>query len=86
MDIDGMGRKRSRRVPSLRVSGRISPIFINFKNHASQIKELDGWSDKSINASPRCDRSQQETIPWKKRLLFGLASKKSARRGEDLGA
>jgi DNA ligase (NAD+) len=58
---------------SLKVSGRISRISISSRITLREIKELDGWSDKSVNALlDAIEASKKQSL---ERLLFGLGIK-----------
>jgi len=72
MDIDGMGESV---VEEFFAEGfwKDIPDIYQLQNHASQIKELDGWSDKSINALlDAIEASKKQSL---ERLLFGLGIK-----------
>jgi DNA ligase (NAD+) len=72
MDIDGMGEGV---IDQLFAEGFLKDIPDIYKlvDHASEIKELDGWSDKSINALlDAIEASKQKSL---ERLLFGLGIK-----------
>jgi DNA ligase (NAD+) len=72
MDIDGMGE---RVVEEFFAEGfmRSIPDIYQLYNHAEAIKELDGWSDKSINALVfAIEDSKKKSL---ERLLFGLGIK-----------
>ena len=72
MDIDGMGEKV---VEEFFAEGFIHdiPDIYALENHANEIKELDGWSDKSINALIKAIQdSKSKSL---ERLLFGLGIK-----------
>ena len=72
MDIDGMGE---RVVEELFGEGflRDIPDFYHLMDHASEIKALDGWSDKSINSLlDAIEESKKRSL---ERLLFGLGIK-----------
>ena len=79
MDIDGMG---GRVVEEFFGEGFIKdiPDIYSLENHASEIKELDGWSDKSINSLIKAIQdSKKQSL---ERLLFGLGIKEV---GEKMG-
>lgn len=72
MDIDGMGDKV---VEEFFNEGFISdiPSIYHLSDHALKIKELDGWSDKSINSIIEAiEESKKKSL---ERLLFGLGIK-----------
>ncbi|MCQ2772162.1 MAG: NAD-dependent DNA ligase LigA [Bacilli bacterium] len=72
MDIDGMGEKV---VEVLFGEGFIHniPSIYRLQDHAEEIKQLDGWSDKSINALLNAiEDSKGKSL---ERLLFGLGIK-----------
>ncbi len=72
MDIDGMGDKV---VEEFFGEGFLKdiPDIYRLENHASEIKDLDGWSDKSINALIKAIQdSKKQSL---ERLLFGLGIK-----------
>lgn len=72
MDIDGMGE---RVVEEFFAEGFLKdiPDIYRLENHASEIKELDGWSDKSINQILNgIEESKGRSL---ERLLFGLGIK-----------
>jgi DNA ligase (NAD+) len=72
MDIDGMGE---RVVEEFFAEGFLKdiPDVYKLQNHASQIKELDGWSDKSIkHILDGIEESKKKSL---ERLLFGLGIK-----------
>lgn len=79
MDIDGMGEKV---VEVLFGEGFIHdiPDIYRLQDHASDIKRLDGWSDKSINSLlDAIEESKKQSL---ERLLFGLGIKEV---GEKMG-
>lgn len=79
MDIDGMGEKV---VEVLFGEGFIHdiPDIYRLQDHASDIKRLDGWSDKSINSLlDAIEASKKQSL---ERLLFGLGIKEV---GEKMG-
>jgi DNA ligase (NAD+) len=79
MDIDGMGEKV---VEEFFNEGFIKdiPDIYTLGNHAAAIKELDGWSDKSINSLlDAIEESKKKSL---ERLLFGLGVKEV---GEKMG-
>lgn len=72
MDIDGMGEKV---VEEFFGEGFLKdiPDIYHLENHAQEIKELDGWSDKSINSLIKAIQdSKKQSL---ERLLFGLGIK-----------
>ncbi len=72
MDIDGMGDKV---VEEFFAEGFLKdiPDIYRLENHAQEIKELDGWSDKSINSLiSAIQKSKKQSL---ERLLFGLGIK-----------
>lgn len=72
MDIDGMGE---RVVEEFFAEGFLKdiPDVYKLQDHASMIKELDGWSDKSINSLlDAIEKSKKQSL---ERLLFGLGIK-----------
>lgn len=72
MDIDGMG---DRVVEEFFGEGFLSdiPSIYELYNHAEEIKELDGWSDKSITSLTKAiEDSKSRSL---ERLLFGLGIK-----------
>jgi len=72
MDIDGMGEKV---VEEFFNEGFIKdiPSIYHLSERASEIKELDGWSDKSINSIIEAiEESKKKSL---ERLLFGLGIK-----------
>ena len=72
MDIDGMG---DRVVEEFFGEGFLSdiPSLYELYNHAEEIKELDGWSDKSITSLTKAiEDSKSRSL---ERLLFGLGIK-----------
>ncbi len=72
MDIDGMGDKI---VEEFFAEGFLKdiPDIYRLEDHASTIKELDGWSDKSINSLLKAIQdSKKQSL---ERLLFGLGIK-----------
>lgn len=72
MDIDGMGEKI---VEEFFAQGFLKdiPDIYRLEDHASTIKELDGWSDKSINSLLKAIQdSKKQSL---ERLLFGLGIK-----------
>ncbi len=72
MDIDGMGDKI---VEEFFGEGFLKdiPDIYRLEDHATEIKELDGWSDKSINALLKAIQdSKKQSL---ERLLFGLGIK-----------
>jgi DNA ligase (NAD+) len=91
MDIDGMGE---RVVEEFFAEGFLKdiPDVYQLQKHAAEIKELDGWSDKSINLIlDGIEESKKKSL---ERLLFGLGIKEVgekmakvlAKRYKDLGA
>lgn len=72
MDIDGMGESV---IEEFFAEGFLKdiPDIYKLQNHASEIKELDGWSDKSINSLlDAIEVSKKQSL---ERLLFGLGIK-----------
>lgn len=72
MDIDGLG---SSIVEEFFGEGFFSdiPSIYRLSEHAQEIKELDGWSDKSINSLiDAIEKSKGQSL---ERLLFGLGIK-----------
>lgn len=72
MDIDTMG---ARVVEELFAEGFLHdiPDIYTLSNHAEEIKKLDGWSDKSMNALlDGIEHSKKQSL---ERLLFGLGIK-----------
>lgn len=72
MDIDGLGDSVAE---ELFAEGFLSDIPSLYKlyNHAQRIKELDGWSDKSINSLlAAIEGSKKQSL---ERLLYGLGIK-----------
>lgn len=72
MDIDGMGDKI---VEEFFAEGFLTdiPDIYRLEDHASEIHDLDGWSDKSINALLKAIQdSKKQSL---ERLLFGLGIK-----------
>lgn len=72
MDIDTMG---ARVVEELFAEGFLHdiPDIYNLSKHAEEIKKLDGWSDKSMNALlDGIEHSKKQSLG---RLLFGLGIK-----------
>jgi DNA ligase (NAD+) len=72
MDIDTMGEAV---VEEFFAEGFLKdiPDIYKLQNHASEIKELDGWSDKSINTLlDGIEESKKKSL---ERLLFGLGIK-----------
>jgi DNA ligase (NAD+) len=72
MDIDGMGEGV---VEELFGEGFLHdiPDIYELYNHTDEIKALDGWSDKSINALVKAiEDSKKQSL---ERLLFGLGIK-----------
>ncbi|MCR4562257.1 MAG: NAD-dependent DNA ligase LigA [Bacilli bacterium] len=79
MDIEGMGPSV---VEDFFGEGFIRdiPDIYEIKNHAKEIKDLDGWSDKSINSLlDAIEESKKKSL---ERLLFGLGIKEV---GEKMG-
>lgn len=79
MDIDGMG---DRVVEEFFAEGFIKdiPDIYRISDHASEIKALDGWSDKSMNSLlDAIEASKKQSL---ERLLFGLGIKEV---GEKMG-
>lgn len=77
MDIDGMG---DRVVEEFFAEGfmRDIPDIYRLENHAQEIKELDGWSDKSINSLLAAIQvSKQKSLEC---LLIGLGIKEVGER------
>jgi DNA ligase (NAD+) len=72
MDIDGMGEKVVEEFFAENFLHDIPDIY-TLENHANEIKELDGWSDKSINSLiTAIEKSKGQSL---ERLLFGLGIK-----------
>ena len=72
MDIDGMGEKVVEEFFAENFLHDIPDIY-TLENHANEIKELDGWSDKSINSLiAAIEKSKGQSL---ERLLFGLGIK-----------
>ena len=72
MDIDGMGDKVVEEFFGEGFLKDIPDIYL-LEQHALEIKELDGWSDKSINALIKAIQdSKKQSL---ERLLFGLGIK-----------
>lgn len=72
MDIDGMGEKVVEEFFAENFLHDIPDIY-TLENHANEIKELDGWSDKSINSLiSAIEKSKGQSL---ERLLFGLGIK-----------
>ncbi len=72
MDIDGMGASV---VEEFFAEGFLTDIasIYHLEDHAQEIKELDGWSDKSINSLlDAIELSKKRSL---ERLLFGLGIK-----------
>lgn len=72
MDIDGMGASV---VEEFFAEGFLTDIasIYHLEDHAQEIKELDGWSDKSINSLlDAIESSKKRSL---ERLLFGLGIK-----------
>ncbi len=72
MDIDGMGASV---VEEFFAEGFIKdiPDIYHLSNHASEIKALDGWSDKSMNSLlDAIEASKKQSL---ERLLFGVGIK-----------
>ena len=72
MDIDGLGESV---VEEFFAEGfwKDIPDIYKLSNHASEIKALDGWSDKSVNALlDAIEASKKQSL---ERLLFGLGIK-----------
>lgn len=72
MDIDGMGEKVVEEFFAEDFMRSIPDIY-NLYNHRDAIKELDGWSDKSIDSLLHAiEDSKKKSL---ERLLFGLGIK-----------
>jgi len=72
MDIDGMGDKVVEEFFNEGFMKDIPGIY-HLSDHASEIKMLDGWSDKSINSIlTAIEASKQKSL---ERLLYGLGIK-----------
>jgi DNA ligase (NAD+) len=72
MDIDGMGDKVVEEFFNEGFMKDIPGIY-RLSDHASEIKMLDGWSDKSINSIlTAIEASKQKSL---ERLLYGLGIK-----------
>ncbi|HBE98478.1 MAG TPA: DNA ligase [Firmicutes bacterium] len=72
MDIDGMGESV---IEEFFTEGflRDIPDIYHLSDHASEIKELDGWSDKSMNSLlDAIEASKKQSM---ERLLFGIGIK-----------
>jgi DNA ligase (NAD+) len=79
MDIDGMGEKVVEELFAENFIHDIPDIY-DLYNHTLEIKELDGWSDKSINSLIKAiEDSKKKSL---ERLLFGLGIKEV---GEKMG-
>lgn len=72
MDIDGMGANV---IEEFFAEGFLHdvPDIYHLSDHATEIKELDGWSDKSMNSLlDAIDASKKQSM---ERLLFGIGIK-----------
>lgn len=72
MDIDGMGANV---IEEFFAEGFLHdiPDIYHLSDHASEIKELDGWSDKSMNSLlDAIEASKKQSM---ERLLFGIGIK-----------
>jgi DNA ligase (NAD+) len=72
MDIDGMGESV---IEEFFAEGFLKdiPDIYKLQSHASDIKQLDGWSDKSMNSLlDAIEASKKQSL---ERLLFGLGIK-----------
>ncbi|MDD3939014.1 MAG: NAD-dependent DNA ligase LigA [Bacilli bacterium] len=72
MDIDGMGEKVVEQFFNQKFITSIADIY-RLENHRSEIVEIDGWSDKSIdNLLTAIEKSKANSL---EKLLFGLGIK-----------
>jgi DNA ligase (NAD+) len=72
MDIDGMGEKVVEQFFNQKFITSIADIY-RLENHRSEIVEIDGWSDKSINnLLAAIEKSKSNSL---EKLLFGLGIK-----------
>lgn len=72
MDIDGMGGSVIEELFGEGFIRNIDDIY-HLSDHASEIKELDGWSDKSMNSLlDSIENSKKQSL---ERLIFGLGIK-----------
>lgn len=72
MDIDGMGEKVAEEFFNEGFLTDLASVY-HLGEHAEKIKELDGWSDKSINSLlDGIELSKKKSL---ERLLFGLGIK-----------
>ncbi len=72
MDIDGMGEKVVEQFFNQKFITSIADIY-RLENHRSEIVEIDGWSDKSIdNLLSAIEKSKSHSL---EKLLFGLGIK-----------
>jgi len=72
MDIDGLGESSSEMFFNEGFLNNISDLY-SLSDHAEAIKEIDGWSDKSMDSLlAEIEVSKSESL---ERLLFGLGIK-----------
>jgi DNA ligase (NAD+) len=72
MDIDGMGEKVVEQFFNQKFISSIADIY-RLTNHRTEIVEIDGWSDKSIdNLLAAIEKSKGNSL---EKLLFGLGIK-----------